>query len=631
MGGISLEPVSFQAGQSTLPVGAHVSSAGVSFRVWAPDHQSLRVVTGADGFATRYVECARDPDGFFSGRDEAGRAGDRYWYQVDGRLTPDPASRSQPQGVDGASQVIDPAAFAWHATQWRRPRLRGRVIYELHVGAFTREGTFEAAAAKLDALVDLGVNTIELMPLGDFPGRWNWGYDGVMIFAPARCYGTPDELRALIDGAHRRGLAVMVDVVYNHLGPCGNVLPSLSHHYFHPTRQSLWGQALNFDGVHARPVREFFLQNVCMWLDEYRVDGLRLDAVHAIHDDSTPHFVVEATTAAQARGAFVVAEDDRNDACIITPRSEGGWGVDGLWADDFHHTARVALTGQRHAHFSGYSGTIEEWVDTLRHGWFYRGQEFPVWKRPRGTPAAHRSFEQFVMCISNHDQVGNRPLGDRLHDAVTPEEYRAVSMLLCLLPYTPLLFMGQEWASSSPFPYFTDLPGEVGERMGEFRRAEFVHYHAHYAADTLARMPDPQRETTFLSAKLDWTERERPMNRAILSLYRECLHLRGREEIFQSPPREVWSFETLNGSVVAARARDPKGDWLLVSAMRSVGAHTLADDVLTRASAGRVWEVVLSSNAPRFGGGEESLEASIIGGMAVDFSRPVTALLREKR
>jgi maltooligosyltrehalose trehalohydrolase len=593
---LSLAPVRAHSRRSFRPVGATVHDGGVTFRVWAPSHTAVRVATG-DGTTTRYVtlEPEADAPGFFSGRDDHGRHGDVYWIQLEHQLAPDPASRFQPRGVDGPSQVVDPASFPWKASGWTRPALRGRVIYELHAGTFTPEGTFLAAAQKLDALVDLGVNTIELMPIGDFPGERGWGYDGVMLFAPARCYGTPHELRALIDAAHARGLAVVIDVVYNHLGPSGNVLPLFSNHYFHARRETLWGTSLNFDEEHSAPVREFFLQNACMWFDEYRVDGLRLDAVHAIADRSTPHLVSELAAAAHERGAFVVAEDDRNDAQIICPPDAGGWGVDGMWSDDFHHTMRVAVTRERHAHFAGYSGAIDEWVETLREGWFYRGQFFSSWKRARGTPCGHIPPERFVVCTSNHDQVGNRPLGERLSMLVTPEVYRAVSMLGCLLPYTPLLFMGQEWGAQTAFPYFSHLPGEIGESMVGHRIKEFRHYGAVYPDDVLARMPDPQAESTFLAAKLDWNEREQPIHRGVLALYRTCLRLRAREPIFQSASRDKWAVEKVGADVVAITWRDAAREWRL---LMSVGAASL------QAAPAEHWTLVCSSNDPEFGGSE---------------------------
>jgi maltooligosyltrehalose trehalohydrolase len=592
----ALPAVVAHVGRTFRPVGAWAHDGGVTFRVWAPGHELVRVATG-DGTTTRYVvleEEPGEPPGFFSGRDDHGRVGDLYWFELDHQLVPDPASRYQPRGVTGPSEIVDPRTHDWQATTWRRPELRGRVIYELHVGTFTPAGTFEAAIDRLDALVDLGVNTIELMPLGDFAGERNWGYDGVMLFAPARCYGTPGQLRMLVDAAHARGLAVIIDVVYNHLGPSGNVLPKLSPYYFDHGRENSWGTSLNFDGPQATPVREFFLQNVCMWFDEYLVDGLRLDAVHAIRDRSEPHFISEIAAAAHARGGFVIAEDERNDAKIITPSAEGGWGADGVWSDDFHHTMWVALTRQRHAHFANYAGTIDEWVETLRDGWFYRGQYFRSWKRERGSPAAHLPPEKFVFCISNHDQVGNRPLGDRLSDLVTPEIYRAVSMLLCLAPYTPMLFMGQEWAASTPFPFFTDLPADIGDNLAQNRIAEFRERGANYPPEMLALMPDPQGVATFRSAKLNWAERDQPAHRGVLALYRECLHLRARHAIFQSPGRGQWSVEKLRDAVLMLRWRDAACEWLLLLSVVSTTTLEPHDD--------EGWERLTSSNEQRFGG-----------------------------
>ena len=592
----ALAPITAYPGRSLRPVGAQLHDGGVSFRVWAPGHALVRVATG-DGTTTRYVVLEPEPGepgGFFVGRDEQGRAGDIYWLEIDHELIPDPASRFQPRGVDGPSQVVDAQAFAWKTPRWQRPPLRGRVIYELHVGTFTAGGTFRSAIERLDALVDLGVNTIELMPLQDFAGDRNWGYDGVMLFAPPRCYGTPDDLRALVDAAHAHGLAVIADVVYNHLGPCGNILPKLSPYYFNPANDHGWGAGLNFDGAESQPVRDFFLQNACMWFDEYRIDGLRLDAVHAIEDRSTPHFIAEVAAAAHARGGFVIAEDDRNDARIIAPAAEGGWGVDGMWSDDFHHVMRVALTHQREAHFANYSGAVDEWIATLREGWFYHGQFFRTWKRERGTPAMHLPPEKFVLCVSNHDQIGNRPLGDRLNEVISPEAYRAVSMLLCLSPYTPMLFMGQEWATRTPFPFFTDHPGDVGKNMAANRLKEFQSRGALYSPEMLSRMPDPQSEKTFRAAKLDWHERELPAHRNVLALYRECLKLRAAHPIFQSPPRDRWSVEKLRDAAVALRWRDPTGDWLLIVSVVSAASLEPADAA--------TWDLVLSSNERRFGG-----------------------------
>jgi maltooligosyltrehalose trehalohydrolase len=620
-----LKPVTDGSGDALLPVGAFVTDAGVAYRVWAPDHPRVRVAIGGGNEPLRYVTLEHESDGYFSGLDAAGRAGDLYHYEVGNDRLADPASRFQPLGVEGPSQVVDPRAYNWITPGWKPPPLRGRVIYELHIGAFTMEGTFLAAIDRLDALVDIGVNTIEIMPVADFAGDRNWGYDGVMLYAPARCYGRPDDLRALIDAAHARGLAVIMDVVYNHLGPVGNVLPRFAKDYMHRERESGWGQALNFDGANAEPVREFFLQNACMWFDEYRVDGLRLDALHAIHDSSPTHIAAEIAAAAHLRGGFVVGEDERNDATALSPRAEGGWDLDGQWSDDFHHTIRVALTKQREAHFGSYSGTPDEWMQTLREGWLFTGQEYPQWKRPRGTPAAHVTPEKFIFCISNHDQVGNRPLGDRIHEVVASEAYRAISMLLCLSPYTPMLFMGQEWAASSPFPYFTDHPGEIGEKIRGGRLNEFREKNADYGDDILARMPDPQAEATFRSAKLRWEERDDPTRAGILALYRACLRLRATEEVFASADRDLWRVDLVSADVLAIRWGGPDHDWLLLFALSPGGGIRRVDDSLVKPRIGRRWRLALASNERRFGG--DGVAAPVDG--VIELATPGAILVRE--
>ncbi len=579
------------------PLGATVTDDGVTFRVWAPRCTALAVVIGT-GAEEREVACAPDPasgPGYFVAHDAQARAGDTYQFQVGVERLPDPASRFQPDGVFGRSLIVDPRRYAWQAHGWRRPALCGRVIYELHLGTFTPAGTFRAARERLDYLADLGVNTVQLMPLADFPGRWNWGYDGVMSFAPARCYGTPDELRAFIDAAHLRRLAVVVDVVYNHLGPIGNVLPQYSDDYLHRDRESGWGATLNFDGPHSRPVRHYFLRNALMWLEEYRVDGLRLDATHAIHDASASHLVAEVAAATSSRGAFTIAEDERNEARVITPREAGGWGVDGVWADDFHHVLRVGLTGVRTSYFAHYAGSQAELVATLRDGWLFHGQPSPATQRPRGTPGARLPAHRFVFCISNHDQVGNRPRGDRLHEAIPPAHYRAVSLLLCLVPYTPMLFQGQEWGARTPFPFFTDLPGEIGQNMAAARRAEFQRPGVGFAAADIAAMPDPQADTTFHGAKLDWSELEHPPHTGLLALYREALRIRADHPVFQSCERSSWNVSPWGTQGAMIRWRHPDGAWSLTFSLEP-GTR------LEPPGEGGPWQQVLSSNEARFGG-----------------------------
>lgn len=585
-------------------VGACVDAGGVAYAVWAPDHRAVKVVIGANERPDRTIALERADEGYFVGRDPRGRAGDAYRFLLNEKtLAPDPASRFQPQGVSGPSVVVDPEQYVWHTPFWQPPAYFGRVIYELHVGTFTPEGTFRGAIERLGHLAALGVNTIELMPVAEFPGRCNWGYDGAMLFAPSRGYGTPDDLRALVDAAHGHGIAVILDVVYNHLGPFGNYLPMFAKSYFLEESND-WGSHLNFDGETSGPVRAFFLQNACSWIREFRIDGLRLDATHAIRDRSPRHIIAEIGEAVHALGAFAIAEDERNESAIISEDGPNAWALDGIWADDIHHSMRVALTGEQRAYFAAYRGTTAELAETLRHGWLFRGQEYAFWQRPRGTPCAHLPPERFVHCISNHDQVGNRVRGRRLNHEVAPESYRAASMLLCLSPYTPLLFMGQEWAAATPFLFFSDLPGEIGAKIKAGRTEEIRRVGLFTDASELELMPDPQSEQTFRVSQLDWTELERVPHSSMFALYRECLAWRARETIFQNPPRAKWEIESPVEGLLALRWRDEPTDWLLLVALTAAITEAPGEVEVVRPAAGRKWELVLSSNEPRFGGAD---------------------------
>ncbi|ACB75294.1 malto-oligosyltrehalose trehalohydrolase [Opitutus terrae] len=578
--------------------GAHVQPRGVRYCVWAPDHERLAVqVRRADGTVAR-LPLEPQPEGYHVGEDAIGAAGNRYIIELsDGTLRPDPASRFQPEGVHGWSECIDPHEYRWRCTGWRRPGWRGQSIYELHVGTFTREGTFQSAARRLEHIAALGVRAIELMPVADFPGSRNWGYDGVALYAPARCYGRPDDLRAFVDAAHEHGLAVILDVVYNHLGPDGNYLSQFGRAYFNPEHHTPWGQALNFDGPDNRPVRDYFLHNAVAWLDEFRFDGLRLDATHAIRDDSPRHLLAELADVAQERGAFLIAEDERN-SCDILRRPDGaGAGLDAAWADDFHHQVRVALTGVQDAYFKNYAGSPEQVAATLRHGWFYRGQPYPSWKgRPRGEPCDHLSPHAFVLCIENHDQVGNRGRGERLEHLIAPAAFRAASGLLCLAPYPLLIFMGQEWAASAPFLFFTDHAGELGTKVSEGRRKEFSEFARDHASG-LGTVPDPQALETFTRSKLSWDELRLSPYATVLHLYRACLRERGAwlEEV--AADRARWSVEALERAV-AIRYRPAAGPERLVLTSLEGGARlSLQADSRLRPPAGHSWQLALDSNA----------------------------------
>ncbi len=510
-------------------LGAVAGPSGTRLRVWAPRAGRVEVVLEGG------VSVALAPAG--AGYHEAllpgVGAGARYRYRVDGAGPfPDPASRFQPEGVHGPSAVVDPGAFPWSDGGWPGLDPATLVLYELHVGTFSPEGTFAGAEARLPRLRELGVTAVELMPVADFPGRRNWGYDGVSLFAPARCYGEPDDLRRLVDEAHRLGLGVFLDVVYNHLGPAGNYLSAFSPFYFTSRHRTPWGDALDFDGEQSGPVRDFFAENALHWIREYHVDGLRLDATHAIHDGSGRHVLAEIAARVRSeagRPALLVAEDERNLAVMVRPAAAGGWGLDGVWADDFHHQVRGRLAGDRDGYFQDFTGSTADLAETLRRGWLYVGQRSQYHGAPRGTDPSGVPPERFVLCVQNHDQVGNRAFGDRLHHGVSPEAWRAAAALLLLAPQTPLLFMGQEWAASTPFRFFTDHEPDLGRLVTEGRRREFARFAAFADPATRERIPDPQAPETFESSRLRWEEAEREPHASVLRLHRALLALRRSE------------------------------------------------------------------------------------------------------
>jgi maltooligosyltrehalose trehalohydrolase len=525
-------------------LGAILRGTSTSFRVWAPDRRKVEVVfysqsSGREGhgdFRREHVESVReldhDPDGYWAGVFDGVPAGALYKFRLDGedgQTFPDPASRYQPFGVHGPSQVVDPASFGWTDAAWAPPSLDALVIYELHVGTFSPEGTFRGAMERLPSLVQLGVTAIELMPIADFAGNRNWGYDGVALFAPARCYGTPDDMRRLVDAAHAQGLAVFLDVVYNHFGPDGAYANVFSPHYFTDAHESPWGRGVNLDGAHSREVRRFFIENAVHWVAEYHVDGLRLDATHALLDDGPRHFLVElaSTVRAQRRTpVYFVAEDHRNLVDLLRPQNEGGYGLDGAWADDFHHQIRVHTARDREGYYADFTGSAADLARTIEQGWFYTGQHSHYLGHPRGTDPSPLHPRQFVICVQNHDQVGNRADGARLTHQVDLETFRAVSTLLLLAPQTPLLFMGQEWAATSPFLYFTDYDEDLGRQITEGRREEFSSFEAFGDPSARESIPDPQSPSAFARSRLQWAEAESNEHAAIRRLYTRLLALR---------------------------------------------------------------------------------------------------------
>ncbi len=585
----------------TRSQGAEAQTTGVHYRTWCEHKSATVVILDSEGKTLRELPLEAEGEGYFSALDAAGRAGDRYRYRFDDEKSwPDPASRWQPEGVHGPSMVIDPGAYAWKDEDWSAPPYSRLVIYELHVGTFTPAGTFQGAIERLDYLVALGVNAIELMPVADFPGKRNWGYDGVMLYAPACAYGHPDDLRALVEAAHARGLAVILDVVYNHLGPDGNYTSVYHQGYSDPDLKTPWGAALNYA---AEPVRAFFAENAPYWRREFHIDGFRLDATHEIADQSPRHLLAEIAEAVHSLGGFVVAEDDRNEPQLLLPPARGGLGLDGAWADDFHHILRVLVTGEREGYYANFKGTSAELAEAIAHGWLYRGQKQATTGLPRGGDTAGLTPPQFVFCISNHDQVGNRAFGERLGHIIAPEMYRAVSALLCLVPQTPLLFMGQEWSASTPFQFFTDHNHELGQLVTAGRRQEFRHFAAFRDPKTRESIPDPQAESTFTRTKLSWEELTVAPHAGVHALYQQFLALRQTHPAWRDRSLESWPALALGEGVIAFRtAPDVQPQALVVCDLRE-GLPTLnPDDERLQAHNGHAWRLLLSSNDERFGG-----------------------------
>jgi maltooligosyltrehalose trehalohydrolase len=495
--------------------------------------------------------------------------------------------------VHGAATVIDPRDFAWHDEGWTAPPVAELVIYELHIGTFTAAGTFRAAIDKLAYLVDFGVTALEIMPVADFPGQRNWGYDGVLPYAPARIYGEPNDLRALVDAAHVHGLAVILDVVYNHLGPDGNYLGCYSGAYFNPEHKTLWGDAFNFE---LQPVRDFFVDNPVYWRREFHIDGFRLDASHAILDSSDKHVLTEIAEVVHSLGGFVTAEDERNNVQLLLPQTEGGIGLNAIWSDDFHHVIRVMLTGTREGYYRPYEGTPEELAATLEHGWLFEGDARTRQHHGQPARAGELPFHSFVFFITNHDQVGNHPLGHRLNQIVSPAAFRAASALLCLVPYTPLILMGQEWAASTPFLYFTDHKPQLGRLVAEGRRAEFRGFAAFHDPAAREKIPDPQAEATFLRSKLCWDEVGAEWHATTLQLYREFLRLRRASPALRERTRDNMQVLLPSDGIIELVFGKVETEQCFVL-VDLLGRHPMPS-----LEGSRKCELLLSSNEKRFGG-----------------------------
>ena len=517
-----------------MPFGAEIlDKRQVRFRLWALKADEVSVELPSNTFPMSRLD-----KGWFELITSEVRPGTPYQFRIDqGCSVPDPASRYQPLGVHGPSEVVDPRAFAWKHTDWRGRPWEEAVLYELHVGTFSREGTFAGAERKLDYLAKLGITAIQLMPISSFAGKRNWGYDGVLPYAPTTCYGRPEDLKHFIDTAHSKNLMVFLDVVYNHFGPEGNYLHLYSPQYFTDRHRTPWGQAINFDGPESRPVRDYFIHNALYWIEEYRVDGLRFDAVHAIYDESRPDFLTELAetvrkTTGQDRPIHLVLENNQNAAHYLSgnPRNAPHC-YTAQWNDDIHHAAHVLLTDESDGYYGDYSGEPATHMGRcLAEGYSFQGQKSAYRRgRARGEPSRDLPASCFVSFLQNHDQVGNRAFGERITSLADSSKIKVALAVLLLAPPPPMLFMGEEFGASTPFQFFCEFDAELASKVREGRRSEFARFAEFGSPEAQTRIPDPNSEDTFLRSKLDWACLESPSHAAWLRLYQDLLACRRRE------------------------------------------------------------------------------------------------------
>jgi maltooligosyltrehalose trehalohydrolase len=592
-------------GSRRLPIGAEVVPGGAHFRVFAPKRRQVEVIVEPRrGEAPRTVRLEREGGGYFSGLAEGIGAGALYRLRLDGvKLVPDPASRFQPEGPHGPSEIVDPSTFRWTDPSWKGVTLKGQVVYELHIGTFTKEGTYASAARELEHLRDIGITLVELMPVAEFPGRFGWGYDGVDLYAPTRLYGRPDDLRAFVDRAHALGLGVILDVVYNHLGPSGNYLRELSDHYFTDRWANEWGEAIDFET--ERGCREYFVENAGYWVDEYHFDGFRLDATQVIFDRSAVHVVKEMAKRARERAGqrsiLIFAENETQKADLVRPLERGGYGLDALWNDDFHHSARIAATGRTEAYFSAAEGSAQELVSAVKWGFLFQGQHYRWRHERRGTPALDVPAPAFTNFLENHDQVSNSGHGRRLHQLTSPGVHRALTALLLLAPGTPLLFQGQEFASSAPFVFFADHEPDLAAAVAKGRREFLAQFDSLSSEEAQRALPEPHDPRTFEQCKLDHAERTK--NRATVDLFRALLELRRTDPIFSAQDATRLHGAVLGPRAFVLRFGTGSGDdrMVLVNLGTDLDAGGKAEPLLAPPS-GCEWNLIFSTENPKYGG-----------------------------
>jgi maltooligosyltrehalose trehalohydrolase len=620
-----------------LPVGAEVLPRGVAhFRVWAPKCQRIEVVMVAceDNPAETCTTLRPEGNGYHSGIVEHVFPPMLYGLRCAGgkRVWPDPASRFQPQGPTGLSQIVDPSGFPWTDAEWKGLHSEGQVIYEMHVGTFTPEGTWAAAIDQLPELRRAGMTVLELMPVADFPGEFGWGYDGVAFFAPTRLYGSPDDFRRFVDRAHAVGLGVILDVVYNHYGPLENSLPAFSDDYTTDRHKNEWGGAINFDGENSGPVREFFRANARYWIDEFHLDGLRFDATQSITDDSDNHILTELVTAAREaagdRTLFIVAENEPQRVRMLQSPSKGGHGMDAVWNDDFHHAAMVRLTGHNEAYYSDYMGVAEEFLGAIKRGFLYQGQRSQWQKNPRGTSTRGLPATAFVNFLQNHDQIANSGLGDRVDKLSSPGRWRAMTALWLLAPQTPMFFQGQEFSASTPFLYFADSKGEQARRVTRGRLQFLSQFPTLATLEAKSLVAEPADRSTFERCRLNLSERQ--THSQSYALHQDLLRLRREDPVFFRQRADLLEGATLGPDCLIVRyfGDISDDDRLLIVNLGNDLRYSPAPQPLLAPPADRVWEILWSTNRVEYGGvGTPPLETDIgwqIAGEAAVVLQPVT-------
>ena len=588
-----------------FPIGAEtLGPKGVDFRVWAPSAHAVKVLFEEGGSP---VELHKEEGGYHSGFSANTLPGTLYRYEIDGsqQSYPDPASRFQPYGPHGSSEVIDSSAFQWTDAGWHGVKLEGQIIYEMHIGTFTKEGTWQSAIEQLKELADVGISVIELMPVADFPGRFGWGYDGVNMFAPTWLYGRPDEFKAFVNAAHHAGLGVILDVVYNHFGPDGNFMENFSADYFDREVRTDWGDSINFDGPNSGPVREFYVTNAAYWIEEYHLDGLRLDATQDVHDTSKKHILSEiaasARAAGQGRHVVLIAENEPQESKLVRSPNHQGYGLDALWNDDLHHSALVALTGRNEAYYSDYNGNPQEFISAIKYGFLYQGQWYLWQKARRGTFGLDIPPAAFVVFIQNHDQVANTARGERPNILAPRGKYNALTALLLLGPNTPMLFQGQEFGATTPFLYFSDHKVELSKVVMAGRSKFLAQFRSLALPEVQHVFRDPGNPSTFEASKLDFSERQK--NARVYALHKDLIALRRKDPVFRQQRKGA-----VDGAVIGANAfvlrffGGENGDrLLLVNLGRDLHVNPAPEPLLAPLS-GCHWNLIWSSEHPDYGG-----------------------------